>query len=114
MPGIAANDRVLLLAENSVEFHAVFVGVLRYGATIVTVNVDMNQAHLAEILDAVRPQIVIYQTGIGVDDLARSREGRCIELGTWQPEGGSGLFGDIASRRNGKDIRSVASLDDLA
>ena len=111
--GIAANDRVLLLAENSVEFHAVFVGVLRYGATIVTVNVDMNQAHLAEILDAVRPQIVIYQTGIGVDDLARSREGRCIELGTWQPEGGSGLFGDIASRRNGKDIRSVASLDDL-
>ena len=37
--GIAANDRVLLLAENSVEFHALFVGVLRYGATIVTVNV---------------------------------------------------------------------------
>ena len=57
--GIAANDRVLLLAENSVEFHAVFVGVLRYGATIVTVNVDMNQAHLAEILAAVRPKLVI-------------------------------------------------------
>jgi acyl-coenzyme A synthetase/AMP-(fatty) acid ligase len=110
--GIAANDRVLLLAENSVEFHAVFVGVLRYGATIVTVNVDMNQAHLAEILAAIRPKVVIFQSGIGVDDLARSCGGRCIDLGTWQPDGASGLFGDIATRRNGKDIPSVAGPED--
>src|SRR5215204_1260152 len=70
--GLRANDRVLMLAENSVEYHAVFVGVLRYGAAIVTVNVDMNQAHLAEILAAVRPKLVIVQAGIGLEVLTRS------------------------------------------
>jgi acyl-coenzyme A synthetase/AMP-(fatty) acid ligase len=110
--GIAANDRVLMLAENSVEFHALFVGVLRYGATIVTVNVDMNRAHLGEILGAVRPKIVIVQAGIGVEHLSRADGTRWIEMGTWSTHGGSGLFGDIATRRNGADIRCVAGPDD--
>ncbi len=106
--GLAANDRVLLLGENSVEFHAVFVGVLRYGATIVTVNVDMNHAHLAEILDAVDPKLVIFQAGLGVDTLARARGRRCVALGTWLPQGADGLFGEIAARTKGRDIPSIA------
>ena len=44
---LKANDRVLLLAENSVENLAAFVSVLRYGATLATVHVEMNQAHLS-------------------------------------------------------------------
>jgi acyl-CoA synthetase (AMP-forming)/AMP-acid ligase II len=112
--GIRANDRVLMLAENSVEFHAVFVGVLRYGAAVVTVNVDMNQAHLAEIVTAVRPKIVIVQAGIDVKTLSRSGGERWMELGTWQPNGGSGLFAEIALRSSGADIRSVAGPNDHA
>jgi long-chain acyl-CoA synthetase len=110
--GVKANDRILLLAENSVEFHAVFVGVLRYGATIVTVNVDMNQAHLAEILRAVQPKMVIFQSGIGVENLVHLEIGRWIDVGAWQPAGGSGLFADLASRQNGADIPTVAGPED--
>jgi acyl-coenzyme A synthetase/AMP-(fatty) acid ligase len=109
--GLRANDRVLMLAENSVEFHAVFVGVLRYGATIVTVNVDMNQAHLAEIFAAVRPKLVIVQAGIGSEVLTRSADERWIELGAWESDGGNGLFAEIAARRDGANIRSVAAPD---
>jgi acyl-CoA synthetase (AMP-forming)/AMP-acid ligase II len=110
--GLAANDRVLMLAENSVEFHALFVGVLRYGATIVTLNVDMHQAHLAEIIDAIQPKIVIVQAGIAPETAAGSRHGRWIEMGTWHPHNGTGLFGDIAARQGGADIRSVAGPSD--
>jgi acyl-coenzyme A synthetase/AMP-(fatty) acid ligase len=110
--GVKANDRILLLAENSVEFHAVFVGALRYGATIVTVNVEMHQSHLAEILRAVQPKIVIVQSGLGVANLAHSDTGRWIEMGTWQPAGGSGLFADLVSRQNGADIPTVAGPKD--
>jgi acyl-coenzyme A synthetase/AMP-(fatty) acid ligase len=110
--GVKANDRILLLAENSVEFHAVFVGVLRYGATIVTVNVDMHQSHLAEILRAVQPKIVIAQAGIGVENLAHSDTGRWIEMGAWLPSGGSGLFADLAFRQNGATIPTVAGPND--
>ena len=38
--GIRANDRVLMLSENSIEFIATFLGVIRYGATIATANVE--------------------------------------------------------------------------
>ena len=104
---IAPNDRILLLAENSVEFHALFVGVLRYGATMVTVNVEMNHAHLNEILGAVKPRMVIFQAGLGVQPLACSDAQRWLELGECEPDGGTGIFAEIA-RRNGADIRSVA------
>ena len=110
--GLRANDRVLLLAENSVEFHAVFVGVLRYGATIVTVNVDMNRSHLAEIIGAVRPKLVLYQPGLGVEVPAGRGGGRWIEIGAWRSR--AGLLGDPASGRNGAAIRSVAGPDDHA
>jgi acyl-coenzyme A synthetase/AMP-(fatty) acid ligase len=110
--GVAANDRVLMLAENSVEFHALFVGVLRYGATIVTLNVDMNQAHLAEILEAVQPKIVIVQAGLKTEAMARSKGARWVEMGTWHANGGTGLFADIASRPGGTTIRSVAGPGD--
>ena len=93
---IAPNDRVLLLAENSVEFHALFVGVLRYGATMVTVNVEMNHAHLNEILGAVKPRMVIFQAGLGVQPLACSDAQRWLELGECEPDGGTGIFAEIA------------------
>jgi acyl-coenzyme A synthetase/AMP-(fatty) acid ligase len=109
---VAANDRVLMLADNSVEFHALFVGVLRYGATIVTVNVDMNQAHLAEIVEAVKPKIVIAQAGIELATQSGSGIAPWIEMGVWQPEGGSGLFAEIASRQDGVRIGSVAGPTD--
>ena len=107
---LAANDRVLMLAENSVEFHALFVGVLRYGATIVTLNVDMNQGHLAEILAAIRPKIVIFQDGIAT--VAEADRGRWIEMGTWHPKHPTGLFADITGRDSGREIPPVAGPND--
>jgi acyl-coenzyme A synthetase/AMP-(fatty) acid ligase len=78
---------------------------------MVTVNVDMNQAHLAEILDAVKPKLVVFQPGLGVENLRRSRAERWVELGDLQPQGGTGLFAEIAGR-DGARIGSVAGPDD--
>ena len=39
-------DRVLLLTENSIENMVAYLGVLRFGATLATVNVEMNRAQL--------------------------------------------------------------------
>ena len=66
--GLGANDRVVMLSENSVEFMATFLGVQRFGATIATANVEMNRDHIAEILTAVRPKLVLIQDGLGLED----------------------------------------------
>jgi acyl-coenzyme A synthetase/AMP-(fatty) acid ligase len=74
----------------------------------------MNRAHLVEILGAVRPKIVVVQSGLDVQDLGPAGGARWIELGTSSPDGGSGLFGEIFLHRNGSDIRSVAAGGDHA
>ena len=51
--GVGVNDRVMLLAGNSLEQAVVYLGVLRYGATVCTVNVEMNAQHLDEIIATV-------------------------------------------------------------
>ena len=69
---LKANDRVLLLAENSVENLAIFVSVLRYGATLATVHVEMNRVHLLEIIRAISPKIVLFQEDIGLEELKKT------------------------------------------
>ena len=96
-----ANDRVLLLTENSVEFFSVFVGVLRYGATIATVHVEMNQAHLAEIVRAVDAKLVLYQPGLGLEALRVGGEWRGLD----------DFFAEIATLSDADDIASVAEPD---
>ena len=95
--GFQANHRVLLLAENSVEFMTVLVGVLRFGATIATANVEMNRAHLAEIVRAVAPRLVVYQDGLDLERLrGEDTPGDWLPLGEWVKDGGTGFFGEVA------------------
>src|SRR5271167_3875447 len=48
--GIRTGDRVVLLAGNSIEHVACYIGVMAYGATIGTVHMETNRRHLAHIL----------------------------------------------------------------
>ncbi len=111
---VHANDRVLLLAENSVENLAVFVSVLRYGATLATVHVEMNQAHLSEIIEAISPKIVLYQEGIGLEDLQSGAPGDWFALGEWQSDdsAATGWFSEISNLSDDDDIETVAGPDD--
>ena len=79
--GLKANDRVALLAGNSIEHLAVYFGVLAYGATICTINVEMNRAHFSEILRAVDARLVLYEAGLGLECLAEQSGGKWLTLG---------------------------------
>lgn len=111
---IKANERVLLLAENSVENLAVFVSVLRYGATLATVQVEMNKANLSEIITAIAPKIVLYQEGLGLEDLQPGAPGEWFALGEWQADdtAASGWFAEIAGLSDEDDIDTIAGPDD--
>lgn len=87
---IGAGDRIVLLSGNSIEHLAVYIGVMAYGATICTIQVEMNAAHLGEILAAIGPKFILAESGV---DLGGTIS---IDLGDWQPGGGSGFFADIA------------------
>jgi acyl-coenzyme A synthetase/AMP-(fatty) acid ligase len=87
--GIATNDRIALLAGNSVEHVACYVGVMAYGATICTVHVEMNRRHLGCILAQLKPRLTLCDDDLVPDDIAnwapRLPLGRCDAptAGTW-------------------------------
>ncbi len=114
--GFKANDRVLMLSENSIEFVAVFIGVQRCGGTIATANVEMNRTHIGEIIRAVDPILVLVQEGLGLEELRDpSSDTEWIALGDWNPEGGStGFFGSIETYPDSDDVAEVCGPDDIA
>src|SRR3974390_1559481 len=65
--GIAANDRIALLAGNSIEHIACYVGVMAYGATIGAVHVEINRRHLGRILAQLRPKLALCDDDL-IDD----------------------------------------------
>lgn len=95
--GIGANGRVVLLANNSLEHLAVYVGVLASGATICTVHVEMNRSHFGAILPALAPRLVLYEEGLGLESLAAAASAPWRALGRWQNDGCRGFFADLVS-----------------
>ena len=113
---LSANDRVLMLAENSIEFVATFIGVQRCGGNIATANVEMNRTHIGEIIQAVNPTLVLVQEGLGLEDLRDpGSDTDWLPLGEWHRDGEStGFFGAIESYPGTDNVAEVCGPDDIA
>ena len=62
--GLGPNDRVALLANNSIEHLVCYLGVMAAGATICTVHVEMNRNQLGNIFERLKPRLILYQDGL--------------------------------------------------
>ncbi len=78
--GIGANDRVLVLAGNGLAMVAAYLGILRHGATVCTVNVETNAAHLAEIAGAISPRLALFDDVADIARLAGATSGEWLAL----------------------------------
>jgi acyl-CoA synthetase (AMP-forming)/AMP-acid ligase II len=111
--GIGTNDRLALLADNSIEHLLCYLGVMAYGATICTVHVEMNRNQLDNILARLKPRLVLHQHGLGLDDLLARASAPRLRLGRWDvPEPGTCL-GEVARCPPG-DAQTMAGPDDDA
>src|SRR5499426_4403761 len=84
---IGRNDRVALLADNSIEHLACYVGVLAYGATICTIHVEMNRPYLADLLPALDPTLVVFDPDLGLDDVLAASAAPSFPLAAWDDRG---------------------------
>jgi acyl-CoA synthetase (AMP-forming)/AMP-acid ligase II len=95
---ISRNDRVALLANNSIEHLLTYLGVMAYGATVCTVHVEMNRNQLGNIFARLRPKLVLYQDGLDLDDLLAAVPAPAMRLGRWDARAGDTFFGEVACR----------------
>lgn len=84
---IGANDRVLVLTENSLENLILYFGVQRHGATFCTVNVDINANHMREIIERLNPRVVLWHDALNLGDLGNTAPGEWKSFGAADPDG---------------------------
>ncbi len=110
--GVGRNDRVVLLAGNSLEQLAVYLGTMAAGATICTIHVEMNAGHFGNILPALAPALIVCEAGLGLEDLAAGQDVPCRPLGRWSDGQGEGVFADLPDVSS--DVRPDARATDDA
>jgi acyl-coenzyme A synthetase/AMP-(fatty) acid ligase len=92
---IRTNDRIALLASNSIEHLVCYIGVMAYGATICTIHVEMNRGHLAQILLALNPRLVVFDAGLGLDDIVAKTSAPCLPLGSFDHDAHDGFYKSV-------------------
>lgn len=127
--GLHANDRVVLLGANSLEYLILYCGVWRYGLTLVTINTEMNAMHLEGILRAVAPRMVLHDRGFDPDPFrVATGDAPWLRYGEWQANApqfaskagsearsdGDELFALIRDYPATPEVESVAGPEDFA
>ncbi len=112
--GLRPNDRVALLANNSIEHLLVYLGVMVHGATVCTIHVEMNAAHFKDILGALDARLVLFEEGLDLERLQGAAGGEWIPLGVWRSDGGEGFFADIAHHGDRRPPVSLNGWGDIA
>src|SRR4051812_7537639 len=110
---IGRNDRIALLAHNSIEHLLTYLGVMAYGATICTVHVEMNRNQLDNIFARLQPTLMLYQDGLDLDDLLPAVPAPVMRLGHWDAPAGDTFFGEV-TRAAPTNAQTDAGADDDA
>ena len=111
--GIEANQRVALLANNSIEHLVCYFGVMSHGATICTVHVEMNRNQLDNIFARLKPALVLHQDGLELDDLLSAVAAPCLRLGRFDGPDQGTFYAEVA-RHEPSDTQTLAGPDDDA
>jgi acyl-coenzyme A synthetase/AMP-(fatty) acid ligase len=116
--GIGANDRVCVLTDNSLENLALYYGVQRHGATLCTVNVEINATHLAEMLRRLAPKLVLWHDALDLAAVRAGAPGEWVSFGACDPDGAratdGGLFETLARYPASPILPTVAKPEDIA
>jgi long-chain acyl-CoA synthetase len=93
--GIGPNDRVALLADNSIEQLLCYFGVLAAGATVCTIHVEMNRNQLPGILARLKPKLILQQDGLRLDDALAGAAAPQLVIGRCERPVAETLFGKL-------------------
>jgi acyl-CoA synthetase (AMP-forming)/AMP-acid ligase II len=110
--GIGANDRVVVLTDNSLENLILYYGVQRHGATFCTVNVEINREHLREIVARLEPKLVLWHDALDADQLGVGAPGEWVPFGDWGDQ--DGFFAETAGHSAAAEPAEVSGADDVA
>ena len=106
--GVKPGDKVALLSDETIEKLILWIGIWRYGAAVCPLNVEMNEAHLAEILRSIAPALVLWHDELDGEKLTRGLDAPAIRFSRLDdgffPASGDGA---IASENGPGDLACI-------
>ena len=81
--GVKKGDRVLLLSDETLEKLLIWLGAWRMGAVICPLNIELNEANLAELAGMIRPKIMFYHKELDGPALTKGVDAPLIRFGEW-------------------------------
>jgi acyl-CoA synthetase (AMP-forming)/AMP-acid ligase II len=114
--GIRKGDKIAVLSDENIEKLIIWMGIWRYGAVVCPLNVEMNQAHLREILENIGPKLTLWHDDLDGASLTQGIPG---DVMVFSSRGGDGavsgeFFSALADFSSDADIEQVNAADDLA
>lgn len=120
--GVAPGDKVALLSDESIEKLILWMGVWRYGAAVCPLNIEMNEAHLADLLRAVEPALVLWHEDLAGAAFLSEPAVPAARFGSWRPAAPAAdgaddeVFATLAARSDGDgaDLPDLVGPEDLS
>ncbi len=114
--GFVKNDRIALMSNNSIEHLLTYIGTMFYGLTICTIHVEMNALFLDEIIDSIKPKLILFDDEEGLE-LNSIQNIQTVPLGDFQKPI-KGTFFEKLCNFSSSQFESLGSpvneLDDIA
>ncbi len=119
--GVGPGDKVALLSDELIEKLIIWMGIWRLGASVCPLNVEMNEAHLVEILEGIEPVLTLWHEDLNGPKITAGLKTRSIRFSDWSadenPSGDPDNFFRILAGYElgaGRDIESENGPEDLA
>jgi acyl-coenzyme A synthetase/AMP-(fatty) acid ligase len=110
--GVGPNDRVALLANNSIEQLLCYFGVMAAGATVCTIHVEMNRNQLGNIFERLKPKLILYQDGLQLDDLLAGASAPLLRIGSFDQAEPDTLFAALSGYAPAEPAKPARPEDD--
>ena len=81
--GLGPGDKIALLSAESLEKLMLWLGVWRIGGVVCPLNVEINAAHIGEILNHIEPKLVLWHEALDGDALTRDVGCPAIRFARW-------------------------------
>ena len=75
-----------MLTDNRLEMAALYFAIQRYGTAFCTINVDINAAHVREMLARMRPDLVLWHESPDADAFGKGEHAEWIRFGDCAPD----------------------------
>ena len=92
--------------------HQVFIHSIDQHTAIT--HAEISALHLADVLRAVNPRLILVEAGLGVDLYAAQVPGEWMPLGTWRPGAAEGFYANVTAQTDTPAYTPVNTRQDIA